>query len=135
VRYCLVKPWGWGGFFLLTPPPPPPQSSSMVAKRHHTRDSKQSGQRVGGLRALHLLPASCIDSKHIIADSERSEPGPRQSLVQGHSPYCLVRAPYFSQSSGKCAALSRGLDYSGKARSINTFANHQAEGNIDSCIV
>jgi hypothetical protein len=38
---------------------------------------------------------------------------------------CLVRAPYFSQSSAKCAALCRGLDYSGKARSINTFSNHQ----------
>jgi hypothetical protein len=46
-----------------------------------------------------------------------------------------VRAPYFSQSSAKCAALCRGLDYSGKARSIKTFANHQTEVNIDYCIV
>jgi hypothetical protein len=63
------------------------------------------------------------------------------SLVQGHSLYCLVlalclvRAPYFSQSSAKCAALRRGLDYSGKARSINTFVNHQDIVTGFSCFV
>ena len=41
---------------------------------------------------------------------------------------------YYSQSSAKCAALGRGLGKSGKARSINTFANHQKEVNID-CVV
>ena len=100
---------------------------------------RTTGQVIG-LRALHLLPASCIGSKRLLAD-ERSESWPRRSLVQGRSLYCLVlalclvRAPYFSQSSAKCAALRRGLDYSGKAWSINTFANHQTEVNIDSCIV
>jgi hypothetical protein len=44
------------------------------------------------------------------------------------APY-LVRAPYYSQSSAKGAALGRGLGKSGKARSINTFANHQKEVN------
>jgi hypothetical protein len=44
------------------------------------------------------------------------------------APY-LVRAPYYSQSSAKGAALGRGLGKSGKARSINTFANHQTEVN------
>jgi hypothetical protein len=38
-----------------------------------------------------------------------------QFAFQNSSLYCLVRAPYFSQSSAKCAALCRGLDYSGKA--------------------
>jgi hypothetical protein len=45
-----------------------------------------------------------------------------------------VHAPYYSQSSAKGAALGRGLGKSGKARSINTFANHQTEVNIDTCI-
>jgi hypothetical protein len=46
-----------------------------------------------------------------------------QSLGQGSS-----------QSSAKCGTLCRGLDYSGKARSINTFANHQTEVNIDKTV-
>ena len=41
-----------------------------------------------------------------------------------------LRAPYLTLSA-KCVRH----DYSGKARSINTFANHQTEVNIDSCIV
>ena len=46
-----------------------------------------------------------------------------------------MRAPYYSQSSAKGAALGRGLGKSGKARSINTFANHQDLVTGFSCFV